>query len=153
MSFSTSPHWESDLWTFWLPVGFSQAETIRKGVFSVFTAALLIVVKTCKRCNCPSTDEWIKMWYIYTMGYYSAIKKRKWCHLQQPGWTRDYRTKWNVIKRKTNIIWYHLYVQSKIWHKWTYLWNRSRPTDRESRLVAAKVGVWASERKRLGIWD
>ena len=41
----------------------------------MFTAALLIVVKTCKRCNCPSTDEWIKMWYIYTMGYYSAIKK------------------------------------------------------------------------------
>ena len=43
----------------------------------MFTAALLIVVKTCKRCNCPSTDEWIKMWYIYTMEYYSAIKKNE----------------------------------------------------------------------------
>ena len=35
----------------------------------------------------PSTDEWIKMWYIYTMEYYSAIKRTKYCHLQQHGWT------------------------------------------------------------------
>ena len=33
---------------------------------------------------------------------------------------------------------YHLYVDSKIWHKWTYLWNRNRPTDIENRLVIAK---------------
>ena len=30
--------------------------------------------KTWKQSKCPSTDEWIKMWYIYTMEYYSAIK-------------------------------------------------------------------------------
>ena len=41
-----------------------------------FTAALFTVAKTWKQPNCPSTEEWIKkMWYIYTMGYYSAIKK------------------------------------------------------------------------------
>ena len=27
--------------------------------------------------KCPSADEWVKMWYIYTMEYYSAIKKIK----------------------------------------------------------------------------
>ena len=34
--------------------------------------------KTWKQPKCPLTEEWIKkMWYIYTMGYYSAIKKNK----------------------------------------------------------------------------
>ena len=41
----------------------------------MFKAALFIVAKTWKQPKCPWTDEWIKkMWYIYTMEYYSAIK-------------------------------------------------------------------------------
>ena len=41
-------------------------------------AALSTVVKTWKQPKCPSTEEWIKkMWYIYTMEYYSAIRKNK----------------------------------------------------------------------------
>ena len=41
----------------------------------MFTAALLTTAKTWKQLKCPSTDEWIKkMWCIYTMEYYSAIK-------------------------------------------------------------------------------
>ena len=44
----------------------------------MFIAALFTVAKTWKQHKCPSTDEWImKMWYIYTMEYYSAIKKNK----------------------------------------------------------------------------
>ena len=39
-------------------------------------AALFTVVKVWKQPKCPSTDEWIKnMWYMYTMEYYSAMKK------------------------------------------------------------------------------
>ena len=34
--------------------------------------------RTCKQPNHPLTDEWIKMWYIYTMGYYSAINNLNW---------------------------------------------------------------------------
>ena len=42
----------------------------------MFIAALFTIAKTWKQLKCPSTDEWIKkMWYIYTMEYYSAIKK------------------------------------------------------------------------------
>ena len=42
----------------------------------MFITALLTIAKTWKQPNCPSTDDWIrKMWYIYTMEYYSAIKK------------------------------------------------------------------------------
>ena len=43
-----------------------------------FIAALFTIAKTRKQPKCPSTDEWIKkMWYIYTMEYYSAIKKNE----------------------------------------------------------------------------
>ena len=42
----------------------------------MFIAALFIIDRTCKQPRCPSADEWIrKQWYIYTMEYYSAIKK------------------------------------------------------------------------------
>jgi len=41
-----------------------------------FIAALFIIARTWKQPRCPSSDEWIrKLWYIYTMEYYSAIKK------------------------------------------------------------------------------
>ena len=41
----------------------------------MFTAALFTIARTWKQPRCPSTDEWIrKLWYIYTMEYYSAIK-------------------------------------------------------------------------------
>ena len=44
----------------------------------MFTAAFFTIAKTWKPPKCPSTDEWIKkMWYIYTMAHYSAIKKNK----------------------------------------------------------------------------
>ena len=42
----------------------------------MFIAALFIIARPWKQPRCPSADEWIgKLWYIYTMEYYSAIKK------------------------------------------------------------------------------
>ena len=55
----------------------------------------------------------------------------------------------SVRKRKINIIWYHLYVESKIQHKWTHLWDRNRLTDIQNGLTVAK-----GERGERGVnWE
>ena len=42
----------------------------------MFITALFVIARTWKQPRCPSADEWIrKLWYIYTMEYYSGIKK------------------------------------------------------------------------------
>ena len=43
----------------------------------MFIAALFTIAKTWKQSKCPSTEEWIKMWSIYTMEYHSAIKRNE----------------------------------------------------------------------------
>jgi hypothetical protein len=45
---------------------------------TMFIAALFILARSWKEPRCPSTEEWIqKMWYIYMMEYYSAIKNNE----------------------------------------------------------------------------
>ena len=42
----------------------------------LFIAALFIIARTWKQPRCPSAEEWVrKLWYVYTLEYYSAIKK------------------------------------------------------------------------------
>ena len=44
----------------------------------MFIAALFTIAGTWKQPKCPSTDEWVKkIWHIYTMEYYSAIKRNE----------------------------------------------------------------------------
>ena len=44
----------------------------------IFTAVLFTIAKKWKQPKCPSVDEWIKkMWYIYTIEYYSAIRRKQ----------------------------------------------------------------------------
>ena len=48
----------------------------KRHVYPKFIAALLVIARIWKQPRCPSADEWIrKLWYTYTMEYYSAIKK------------------------------------------------------------------------------
>jgi hypothetical protein len=44
----------------------------------MFIAVLFTTAKLCKQPRCPTTGEWIKkMWYLYTMEFYSATRKNK----------------------------------------------------------------------------
>ena len=52
---------------------------VRKDTFTpMFISVLFTIAKIWKHPKCPSIEEWIKkMWYIYTMEFYSAIKKNE----------------------------------------------------------------------------
>jgi hypothetical protein len=44
---------------------------------TMFIADLFVIARNSEQPRCPSTEEWMqKMWYIYTMEYYSAFKKK-----------------------------------------------------------------------------
>ena len=54
---------------------------------AMFIAASFVIARTWKQPKCPSTEEWIrKMWYMYTMEYYTAEKITSWI-LQANGWS------------------------------------------------------------------
>ena len=116
----------------------------------VSTAALFTIAKTWKQPKCPSTDEWIKkMWYIYTMEYYSAIKKNE----IMPSAATWMDLEWRKSDRERQISYDFAYMQNlkKKWHKWTYLHNRNILTDLENKdgYQKGKVG----RRDKLGVWD
>ena len=78
----------------------------------VFIAALYTIAKTWKQPKCPSTEEWIKkMWYIYTMEYYSAIKRKE--IMAFTATQMDLEIIMLSEASQTNIICYHLHVESK----------------------------------------
>ena len=76
----------------------------------VFTAALFTIDRTWKQPRCPLADEWIrKLWYIYTMECYSAIKKNvfesvlmRWMKLEPIIWSKS--------ERKTTIQYINAYI-------------------------------------------
>ena len=104
----------------------------------MFIAALFTIAKTWKQPKCPSTDGWIrKVWYIYTMEYYSAIKKNKIMPLAATWTELEILILSEVRKRKTNNIGFHLYLKSNTQHKRTFL-KRKKLMDLENRLVVAK---------------
>ena len=79
----------------------------------VFIAALFTMVKTWKQPKCPLIDDWIrKMWYVYTMEYYSAIKKNNIMPFAATWMELETLTLSEVRKRKTYIP-----------YDSTYIWN------------------------------
>ena len=84
--------------------------------------------QTRKHPKCPSTDEWIKMWCIYNG--ILVIKKNEIMPFTAQRMDPEIFILSKVSQTKTNTIWYCLYMESKIWHRWTYLQNRNRLTDR-----------------------
>ena len=71
----------------------------------MFTAALFTIFKTQKQPKCPSTEGWIKkMWYAYTVEYYSARKRKETVPFAETWRDLETVTQSEVRKRKTNII-------------------------------------------------
>ena len=71
----------------------------------LFTTALFTIARTWKQPRCPSTDECIKkLWYIYTMEYYSAIKRNTFKSVLMRWMNLEPIIQSEVSQRKVNII-------------------------------------------------
>ena len=85
----------------------------------MFIAALFTIAKTWKQPKCPSTDEWMKMWYIYTMEYYSAIKKNEIMPFAATWMDLEIITVSEVSQKEKDK--YHMII--------TYMWNLKYDTN------------------------
>ena len=80
----------------------------------MFIAALFAIAKTWKQPQCPSTEEWIKkMWYTYSMEYYSAIRRSEIMAHAATLMDLEIITLSEVKTVDPNVICYHLCVESK----------------------------------------
>ena len=71
----------------------------------MFTAALFTIARTLKQHRCPLTDKWIKkLWYIYTMEYYLAIKMNTYESVLMRWMNPEPIIQSESKKRKTNIF-------------------------------------------------
>ena len=80
----------------------------------VFIAALFTIARTWKQPRCSSADKWIrKLWYIYTIHHYSAIKKEcVWVSSNEVDETGAHYTEWSKSERETPIP----YINAFMWN-------------------------------------
>ena len=79
-----------------------------------------------------------KMWYIYTMEYYSAVKKSEIMPLAAMWMGLEIIILSEVNQKDKYHVSLTCEIRNKMRHKWTYLQNRNRLTDTEIREVVAK---------------
>ena len=79
----------------------------------VFIAALFTIARTWKQPRCPSADKWIrKLWYMYTMEYYPAVKKEHiWVSSNEMDETGAYYTELSKLERETPIQYINAYME------------------------------------------
>ena len=106
-------------------------------MYPLFAVALFTTARAWKQPRCPSTDEWIKkLWYVYTMEYYSAIKRNasepvpmKWMnleHILQSEVSQKEKDKYHILTHIQNV---------ENWYLKIYLQGSNGETDMENRLV------------------
>ena len=110
----------------------------------MFIAALFTIARTWKQPRCLLISEWIKkLWYIYTMEYYSAIKRNafesvlmRWMKLEPIIHSEVCQKE----KNKCRILTY-IYIQNlEKWYIRTYLQGSNGETDIENRLMDMRRG-------------
>ena len=89
-----------------------ETRTERDTGIPMFTAAWFTIARTWKQPRCSSADKWIrKLWYIYTMGYFSAIKKGCiWVSSNEVDEIEAYYTEWSRSEGETPIQYNNAYI-------------------------------------------
>ena len=102
----------------------------------MFIAALFAIAEIWKQSKCPSMDEWIKRFGIYiqlcnmrTLPRHKVEGNNAICSNMNSYQVKEVR--WRQIS-------YNLYVESKMWCKWTYLQDRERLTGTENKITVTK---------------
>ena len=115
----------------------------------MFIAALFTIAKIWKQPKCPSTDEWIKkMWYIYKMEYYSAMKVQNNAIRSHMDRTRDSHIKWSKSERERQIP-----------YDITYMCNLKYGTDESFYNIETDSQTWRADvwlprgRERRRDWE
>ena len=131
---------------------YPEKSIIRKDTcIPMFTAARFTMAKTQKQPKCPSTEEWIKMWYIYTMEYYCNIKK-EWNNAIYMGGSRDYHTKWSKLDRERQISYDVTYTWTRKKIIQMNLFTKQKQTHRLRKQTYGYQSRKVRERDKLGIW-
>ena len=112
----------------------------------MFTAALLMIAKTWKQPKCPSTEDWTKkMWYIYTMEYYSGIKKN--IMPSAATWMEQETLILSDIKSER---------ERQIPYDITYIWNLMHSTNEPFHRKDTNSWTWRTDEEEggdgLGVW-
>ena len=118
------------------PEGTKTEKKKKNTCISLFIAVLFSTARTWKHPRCPSTDEWIKLWYIYTMQCYSDIKRNK-CELVLVSWMNlasVIQTEVNQKERNKYHINAYTGCREKR-HWWTYLHGKNWDADIQDRFV------------------
>ena len=115
----------------------------------MFIAALFTIARSWKQPKCPSTDERTKkMWYVYTMEYYSAIKKNEIGSFVQMWMDLETVIQSEVSQKEKQILYINAYMWSlEIRYRRTGLQGRNRDTDVENKRMDTKGG----KRGRAGV--
>ena len=87
---------------------------------------------------------WLRLTLLHRFNCWPGNFHMLWVQPQTNKMQLEILTLSEVRKKKTTTIWYHLYVESKIWYKWTYPQNRNRLTER--------ADLWLS-RVEMKEWD
>ena len=106
----------------------------------MFIAALFTIARSWKQPKCPSTDEWIKMWYIYTMEYYSVIKRNEIGSFVETWMNLETVIQSEVSQKEKNKYINACMWNLEKWYRWTSLQGRNRDTDVENKHMDTEGG-------------
>ena len=118
----------------------------------MFISVLFTTARTWKQTRCPSTVEWIKLWYIYIMEYYSAIKRNTFESVLMRWMNLEPIIQSEVSEKGKKQIYINTYIWNlEGWYRLIYSQSSNGDTDIENKLWK-RVEEKRVRRIERGVW-
>ena len=128
------PPWPSNSTPRHIPWG---NQNWKRHMYPMFIAELFTIARTWKQPSFPLTGEWIKkLWYIYTMDYYSAIKRNAFDSVLMRWTNLEPIIEWSKSETEREISYTDAYIyiwNLEGWHWWVYFQASNGEADTENR--------------------